>query len=71
MDENQLAMQQQIMQLNAALEAQRQQKRNQTLGLLATGGGVLLWWQAYALAIPEVAGLGLSAFGILWLIVKG
>jgi ubiquinone biosynthesis protein len=32
---------------------------------------VLLWWQAYALAIPEVAGLGLSAFGILWLIVKG
>tara|TARA_B110000211_G_scaffold96257_1_gene112272 strand:- start:2180 stop:3835 length:1656 start_codon:yes stop_codon:yes gene_type:complete len=71
MDENQLAMQQQIMQLNAALEAQRQQKRHQTLGLLATGGGVLLWWQAYALAIPEVAGLALSAFGILWLIVKG
>ena len=71
MDENQLAMQQQIMQLNAALEAQRQQKRHQTLGLLATGGGVLLWWQSYALAIPEVAGLGLSAFGILWLIVKG
>ena len=58
MDENQHAMHKQIMELNAALEAQRQQKRHQTLGLVAIGGGMLMWWQAYVLAVPEIAGLG-------------
>ena len=70
MDENQLTMQQQMRELSIALEQQRQQKRHQTLGTLTLASGLFAWWQAYALAIPELAGLGLVGVGILWLLLK-
>ncbi len=70
LDENQLRMQEQLEVLNAALEAQRLQKRHQTLGIMTTITGGLLWWQSYALALPEIAGLSIGAAGLIWLVLK-
>tara|TARA_B100000029_G_scaffold24310_1_gene23971 strand:- start:10775 stop:12427 length:1653 start_codon:yes stop_codon:yes gene_type:complete len=70
LDENQQKMQEQLEVLNAALEAQRLQKRHQTLGIMITVTGGLLWWQSYALALPEIAGLSIGAAGLIWLVLK-
>ncbi len=70
LDENQLLMQQQMRELGLALTQQRQQKRHQTLGTLTLASGLFAWWQAYALAIPELAGLGITGIGIVWLLLK-
>jgi len=71
MDENQLQIQKQLTELNLALEAQRTQKRHQTLGLVTMITGGALWWQSYALALPEFAGLAVASTGLVWLLVKG
>ena len=70
MDENQQSLQQELLQLRATLQQQQLQKRHQTLGTLTTVTGVFAWWQAFTLGIPELAGLGLTGIGIVWLLLK-
>ena len=71
LDENQTLIQEQLTALNTALAEQRAQKRHQTLGVVTMVSGAALWWQSFALGIPEFAGLGVAATGLLWLLVKG
>ncbi len=70
MDENQAQLQREIMALRKALEEQNRQKRHLTLGSLVSLSGLALWWQAIALGIPEVLGVGIGAFGLLWILLK-
>ncbi len=70
LDETQQSMQQEIVHLRQALERSNQQKRDQAMAALITGSGLFLWWQAYALGIPEWAGVALVSIGITWLLVK-
>ncbi|WP_028292248.1 ubiquinone biosynthesis regulatory protein kinase UbiB [Oceanobacter kriegii] len=70
MDENQAQLQREIMALRKALEEQNRQKRHLTLGSLVSLSGLALWWQAIALGIPEVLGIGIGAFGLLWILLK-
>ena len=71
LDETQADMQAQLTALTVALEAQRRQTKHQVLGVMATLTGGLLWWQAYALGLPELLGLGVGAAGLIWLVIKG
>ena len=70
LDENQNRLQQEVVALRKAVEQQNQQRRHLVLGSMLSGSGLFLWWQAIALGIPEVLGIGLGAFGLLWLLVK-
>lgn len=70
MDENQQALQAELTQLRLELEKQSQKKRHHILGSLTTGLGLFLWWQAFVLGLPEVAGLSLAGVGLLWLLIK-
>lgn len=70
MDENQQALQQELTQLRLELETQNQKKRHRTLGGLTAGLGLFLWWQAFVLGLPEMAGLSLTGLGIFWLLLK-
>lgn len=70
MDENQQALQSEIIHLRETLQQQKVQKRHQTLATLTTVTGVFTWWQAFALGIPEVAGLSLTGVGVIWLLLK-
>lgn len=71
LDETQAEMQTQLTALTTTLEAQRRQTKHQVLGVMASLTGGVLWWQAYALGLPEFLGLGVSAVGLIWLIIKG
>jgi len=70
MDENQQALQSELTQLRLELEKQSQKKRHHILGSLTTGLGLFLWWQAFVLGLPEIAGLSLAGVGLLWLLIK-
>jgi len=70
MDENQQALQKEIVALRQELAAQKAQKRQQALATLAIGSGLFTWWQAFALGLPEVVGLSLAGAGMLLLIVR-
>ncbi|MDF1762988.1 MAG: ubiquinone biosynthesis regulatory protein kinase UbiB [Oleibacter sp.] len=71
MDENQMAMQMQLLSLQKSLDAQRYQRRHQMLGTLGFLAGGAIWWHAGILGISELAGVGLAATGLIWLIIKG
>jgi ubiquinone biosynthesis protein len=71
LDENQLSLQREIVALRLALEEQSRQQHQQSLAMLISGCGLFIWWQAYALGIPDSIGLGILGFGILWFIIKG
>ena len=70
MDENQQALQLEILQLRETLQQQKNQKRHQTLGTLTTVAGIFTWWQAFTLGVPELAGLSVTGIGVLWLLLK-
>ena len=70
LDETQQAMQQEIVQLRLALEHANRQKRQHALAWLITGVGLFIWWQAFALGVPEMTGVALTTIGLFWLLVK-
>ena len=71
MDENQQALQRELIALRQAVEEQGRQKRQQNLAMLISASGLFTWWQAYALGIPDSIGLSILGFGILWFLIKG
>lgn len=70
MDETQKQLREEIQRLNQSLETQARQQGRQRSGILIAVTGGLLWYQAYALAIPETLGLTVAAVGIIWTIVS-
>ncbi|GGY51185.1 putative protein kinase UbiB [Bacterioplanes sanyensis] len=67
MDEQQQALQSELMALRQDLARQRQLKRQQTLGLAGLISGGFLWWHAPLLGLPDIAGLIIAACGLAWL----
>lgn len=70
LDDTQQSLQQEIIALREELAEQRAQRRQQSLGTLAIGSGLFVWWQAFALGLPELVGLSLSGVGVLLLLLK-
>ena len=70
MDDTQHALQQEIIALRNEMAEQRKQKRSQIQGGVAVITGLFVWWQAYALGMPESVGLAITALGVLSLILR-
>jgi len=70
MDDTQHALQQEIIALRKEMSEQRKQKRNQLQGGIAVITGLFVWWQSFALGLPESLGLAVTAIGILSLILR-
>ena len=70
LDDTQQALQKEIIALRSELAESRTQKRQQTIAKLAIGSGLFVWWQAFALGLPELLGLGISAAGVLLLVMR-
>ncbi len=70
LDDTQQSLQQEIIALREELAEQRAQRRQQSLGTLAIGSGLFVWWQAFALGVPELLGLSLSGVGVLLLVLR-
>ena len=70
LDDTQQALQKEVIALREELAAQRHQKRQQAMGTLAIGSGLFVWWQAFALGLPEAVGLSLSALGVLLMLIR-
>ncbi|MDK2779461.1 MAG: ubiquinone biosynthesis regulatory protein kinase UbiB [Pseudomonadota bacterium] len=70
MDDTQAALQKEIVQLREELAEQRHQKRGRSLGFAGIFTGMFLWWQAFALGLPESAGLIVTSLGILTLLLR-
>ena len=70
LDDTQQSLQKEVIALREELAAQRHQKRQQAMGTLAIGSGLFVWWQAFALGLPEAVGLSLSALGVLLMLIR-
>lgn len=70
MDEQQQSLQEHILKLSTELQKQREQQRHRTLATLTFISGLVLWWQAFVIGIPEWAGVSISIAAIVWLLLK-
>jgi len=70
MDDTQEALQKEIVALRSELAEQRKQKRSQTQSGIAVVAGLFIWWQSFALGIPESVGLAVTAFGLLAMLLR-
>lgn len=70
LDDTQQALHKEIIALREELAESRSLKRQQGIATLAIGSGLFVWWQAFALGLPEMLGLGISAAGVLLLVMR-
>ncbi|WP_430461027.1 ubiquinone biosynthesis regulatory protein kinase UbiB [Thalassolituus sp. LLYu03] len=70
LDDTQQALHKEIIALREELAESRALKRQQSIATLAIASGLFVWWQAFALGLPEMLGLGISAAGILLLVTR-
>ncbi|MFY9178809.1 MAG: ubiquinone biosynthesis regulatory protein kinase UbiB [Venatoribacter sp.] len=70
LDETQSALRQEIRQLREELSEFRQDKRFRSLAKVTLGSGLFIWWQAFALGLPETLGIGLAAASVILLLIR-
>ena len=71
LDDSQQLMRQEMEEIRKAMEKQRRQRKNFTIGLSLIGTGFFLWWESNFLqGINETLGVSLCLVGLIWLILR-
>lgn len=71
LDDSQQLMRKEMEEIRKAMEKQRRQRKNFTIGLTLIGTGFFFWWESNFLqGINETLGISLSLIGLIWLILR-
>lgn len=71
LDDSQQLMRKEMEEIRKAMEKQRRQRKNFTIGLTLIGSGFFFWWESRFLqGINETLGISLCLIGLVWLILR-
>ncbi len=71
LDDSQQLMRKEMAEIRKAMEKQRRQRKNFTIGLTLIGSGFFFWWESHFLqGINDTLGVSLCLIGIVWLIMR-
>ncbi len=70
LDDNQQALREEMSALREELSEYRKDKRSRSIAKLTLASGLFIWWQAFALGLPESLGIGLAVAGVILLLIR-
>jgi ubiquinone biosynthesis protein len=70
LDDSHHALHEEMSALREELSEYRKDKRSRSIAKLTLASGLFIWWQAFALGLPESLGIGLAVAGVILLLIR-